>query len=167
MLAIKILDIKDFMNKLLLGDLFDFFETVEVSITTFNTFSIEGNYHGDFFDTEKSSALKETHCNYSSWKELKSYCYSIIRGKRTPLQFKIIFQLPYKQLLTLFERNHCPVSPELMGGLFFNIQYKNKELHCTTGISFKSFMPDSTVKQLWDSYIADFLKHSGISFELL
>lgn len=167
MLSIRILDVKDFMNKLLIGDTFDFFETLNLSITTFNTFSIDGKYHSDFFDTEKRDSLKEIHCNYSSWNDLKSYAYSIIRGKRTPLQFKIIFQLPYQKILFLLEQNHCHISSELIGGLFFNLQYKNKELYCTTGISFQSFVPDHTVKQLWDSYVMDFLKSSGIIFELL
>ena len=25
---------------------------------------------------------------------MKSFCYSVIKGKRTPLQFKFVFQLP-------------------------------------------------------------------------
>lgn len=167
MLAIHILDIKDFMNKLLIGNSFDFFETSEVSITTFNTFSIEGRYHNDFFDTEQRDQLKEKRCSYSPWSDLKPYCYSIIRGKRTPLQFKIIFQFPYEYCISLFEQNHCPISPELLGGLFLNLQYKNKELHCTTGISFRNFIADSTVQHLWDTYVLNFLKRSGIIFELL
>ena len=37
MLALKITDVKDFMNKLLIGEVFDRFSLVEASVTTFNT----------------------------------------------------------------------------------------------------------------------------------
>ena len=40
MLALKITDVKDFMNKLLIGEVFDRFSLVEASVTTFNTFTI-------------------------------------------------------------------------------------------------------------------------------
>ena len=44
MLALKITDVKDFMNKLLIGEVFDRFSLVEASVTTFNTFTINGNF---------------------------------------------------------------------------------------------------------------------------
>ena len=52
MLALKISDIKDFMNKLLIGEVFDHFSFIESSITTFNTFTIDGKLQHDFFDTD-------------------------------------------------------------------------------------------------------------------
>ena len=48
MLALKITDVKDFMNKLLIGEVFDRFSLVEASVTTFNTFTINGKLHYDF-----------------------------------------------------------------------------------------------------------------------
>ena len=44
MLALKITDVKDFMNKLLIGEVFDRFSLVEASVTTFNTFTITENF---------------------------------------------------------------------------------------------------------------------------
>ena len=55
MIALQITDLKDFMNRLLKSDLFDPFWVVEVSITTYNTFLIDGSLHRDFLD---SSALE-------------------------------------------------------------------------------------------------------------
>ena len=49
---LKITDVKDFMNKLLIGEVFDRFSLVEASVTTFNTFTINGKLHYDFFDTD-------------------------------------------------------------------------------------------------------------------
>ena len=42
MLALKITDIRDFTNKLFIGEVFDKFCLSEASITTFNTFTIDG-----------------------------------------------------------------------------------------------------------------------------
>ena len=53
MIALPIKHVKDFMNKLLLQDTFDRFLVSEASITTFTTFSIDGQLHADFYDTEK------------------------------------------------------------------------------------------------------------------
>lgn len=167
MLALKINDIKEFMNKLLIKDTFDNFEVIESTITTFSTFSINGKYQKDFFDNDIQKVLEENHCNYAPWKDIKPFCFSIIRGKRTPLQFKLIFQLPFKQIIQLIQESNCMISPELIGGLFLNIQFKNNVLYCTTGISFQTFIPDNTLKQLWDSYIIKFLKANEILFEEL
>ena len=52
MLVLKINDVKNFMNQLLIGDTFDDFSLVEASITTFSNFTIDGKIHKDFFDTD-------------------------------------------------------------------------------------------------------------------
>ena len=93
MLALTISDVKDFMNKLLIGEVFDNFSLVEASVTTFNTFTIDGHLQQDFFDTDTVEEYKKEAVEYSLWRDVKPYCFSIIRGKRTPLNFKIVFQL--------------------------------------------------------------------------
>lgn len=167
MLAIKIIEIKEFMNQLLIGTTFDFMETVEADITTFNTFSIDGKLRRDFFDTDTCDILDQNGITYSLWKEIKPYCYSIIRGKRTPLYFKIIFQLPSRQMKTLIGSQNSTFSPELISGMFLNLQYKGKELLCTTGISLRTFVPDKSVERQWDSAVLDFLRRHSIIFEQL
>lgn len=79
MLALKINTTKAFMHKLLIGDTFHIFSLAEASITTFNQFHIDGKLHMDFFDTDTAQQLSENGDIYSSWKDVKSYCYSIIR----------------------------------------------------------------------------------------
>ncbi|MCI6006614.1 MAG: DUF5721 family protein [Blautia sp.] len=167
MLALKIIDVKEFMNQLLLGSTFDQFELVEADITTFNTFSIDGKIRRDFYDSDTCDILDQNRISYSSWKETKPYCYSVIRGKRTPLYFKIIFQLPYRQLQSIFRNQSAPFSPELISGMFLNLQYKNKELLCTTGISLTAFVPDKTAEHQWDRMMLDFLQRHNIIYEKL
>lgn len=111
MLALTISDVKDFMNKLLIGEVFDNFSLVEASVTTFNTFTIDGHLQQDFFDTDTVEEYKKEAVEYSLWRDVKPYCFSIIRGKRTPLNFKIVFQLsPFQaqNLLKNLEDNPQP-----------------------------------------------------------
>lgn len=167
MIALKITDVKDFMNKLLAGDIFDYFETAEVSITTFNTFSIDGRLRKDFFDTDAGEILDQNKRSCSLWKDLKPYCYSVIRGKRTPLNFKIILQLSYRQTQAALEKLNVSISPELISRLFLNLQYKNKELLCTTGVATQVFIPDKSLEQYWDSTILSYFQTRKILFEEL
>ena len=54
MVALQIQDIKNFMSKLLLSQTFDNFLLVEGSITTFNTFRIDGRLHTAFYTAEEA-----------------------------------------------------------------------------------------------------------------
>lgn len=165
MLALKIVDIKEFMNQLLIGTTFDTFEVIEADITTFNTFSIDGKLKKDFFDTDTCDMLDQNGISYSLWKEIKPYCFSIIRGKRTPLYFKIIFQLPSRQMQAILNHSKSSLSPAQFSGMFFNLHYKNKELLCTTGIALRTFVPDKSPEHQWDNAVLDFLHRNHILFE--
>ena len=166
MLALKINDIKTFMNQLLIRDTFDFFSLVEASITTFNHFTVDGALHMDFFDTDTRTSLQEKGLVYSSWKDVKAYCYSIIRGKLPPVQFRFVFQLTPSQL-SLITSDAYTLSEDLSRGLVLNLQYKNSELLCTTGISFRTFTMDKTPENRWDTVITDFLCSHQIDFDRL
>ena len=141
MLALRIIDIKDFMNKLLIGEVFDHFSFIESSITTFNTFTINGKLQHDFFDTDTKSALLEKSAEYSLWHDVKPFCFSVIRGKRTPLNFKIVFELSHEQVQSLLRNESLP-SDIPVRNFYLNIQYKNQALLCTTGVSYTSFSLD-------------------------
>ena len=127
MLALKINDVKGFMNRLLIGETFDQFPMAEASVTTFNTFSIDGLINKEFFDTDTQDILTQNKTIYSAWREIKPFCFSIIRGKRTPLQFKIVFQLSPEQFFSIFEEKESDLF--LLSAASFNyIQYKNNTL---------------------------------------
>lgn len=167
MLALKITDIKDFTNKLLAGDTFDSFCMVESTVTTFNTFTIDGTLHLDFFDTDTCNILNEKSIHYSFWKDIRPFFYSIIRGKRVPLNFKIVLGLSQNQIASVAEKTSGQISPKNIHGLYFNIQYKNEILLCTTGTSLKIFFPDKSLEQAWDAAVLDFLHKHQILFEEL
>lgn len=165
MLALNITDVKDFMNKLLIGEVFDHFWLNEATITTYNTFSVDGKLRQDFFDSDVREALEQSARTYSLWKEVKPFCYSIIRGKRTPLSFKIVFQLSHNKTAAVLASTDVGVAPENITGLYLNLQYKNKALLCTTGTSLKTFLPGKHLEQYWDGMVLDFFRQNEIIFE--
>lgn len=167
MLALKITDLKDFTNKLFVGEVFDHFWMNKADIATYNMFTIDGKLQQDFFDNDEKEILNGTGRTYSLWKEVKPYCYSIIRGKRTPLYFKIVLQLSHKKTLSLLAHSDLDLPEDSVSGLYLNLQYKNKALLCTSGISFHTFIQAKHLEQLWDSTILDFFKQNHILFEEL
>ena len=167
MLALKINTTKTFMHKLLIGDAFHVFSLVEASITTFNQFHIDGKLHMDFFDTDTEQQLSADKIIYSSWCDVKAYCYSIIRGKLPPLQFKFIMRLSPSQINILPANNIFSFSDSELSDLFLNIQFKNNELLCTTGIFSQVFTLDKTSETTWDNAVLDFFRYHQIDFTIL
>lgn len=166
MLALKISEIKGFMNQLLIGNTFDFFPTADVSITTFNTFTINGTLNKDFFDTDTQDILTQNGSVYSQWKEIKPFCFSVIRGKRTPLQFRIIFQFTPQLISSVFPMTRTEDFSDA-SSLSLNIQYKSNTLLCTSGISQKIFSLGKHTEQLWDAAVQKFFNDQNISYEFL
>lgn len=166
MIALSIIDVKDFMNKLLIGEVFDRFFLVEASVTTFNTFTIDGRLQQDFFDTDTAAMHKSNSIEYSLWRDVKPYCFSVIRGRRTPLNFSIVLQLSPKQTQQILNPSFPDGSvPDCRFCL--NLQYRNDSLLCTTGVSYTSFCLDKRPEHLWDEMIRKFLSGQHIAFQVL
>lgn len=161
MIAENINDVKKFMSLLLVGDRFDNFEVADVSITTYNTFHIDGHINKDFYTKEEYE--QEGFPVFSKWSAVKPICYDIIKGKKTPLSFKIIFSMPEKDVISLIEQNNLNSSNKIImdikdiNNLFLNIKYESGILSFVTGTSFKVFSMDKTLEQVFDKYIIKFI----------
>ena len=166
MIALSIIDVKDFMNKLLIGEVFDRFFLVEASVTTFNTFTIDGRLQQDFFDTDTVAMHKSNSIEYSLWRDVKPYCFSVIRGRRTPLNFRIVLQLSHKQTQQILNPSF-PDGSVPDSRFCLNLQYRNDSLLCTTGVSYTSFCLDKRPEHLWDEIIRKFLSGQHIAFQVL
>ena len=93
MVALKIEEQKAFTAGLFIGEIFDKFLVREAEIVTYNQFTIDGKVRQGYFSEEE---LEENRIEeYSSWKTLKPVCYSLIKGKRLPESFRIVFQMPH------------------------------------------------------------------------
>lgn len=165
MLSLKLIDIKHFMNTLLLEETFDRFLLSEATIKTGTTYTIDGKINQSFYDTEEQGMLNgRTHCYF---KEQRPLLFSLMKGKKTPLSFRIVFLLAPSNVAKLIELNHLPLSPEDINGLFFNLYFEQGQLTCTSGTSLKLFTLDKTLDQVWDHNIKAFLKSKQIPFEEL
>lgn len=162
MIALQVQDVKDFMSRLLMGNTFDAFWLCEASITTFVTYNIDGSLHKDFFDSEQAEILSRNERTFSLWKELKPFCYSIVKGKRTPLHFKIVFQLSRQNLEKMLAGSGLDWKPEDVFGLYLNLQYDGSSLTCTTGSSLKTFSMDKSLDRLWDDMVRNFFRQQSI-----
>lgn len=159
MIALKLTNTKDFMSHLLLADTFDNFSFIEGEVVTFNTFTINGYIQKEFFESEEK--LPE----YSSWKNIREYCFSLIRGKRTPLSFKLVFSLSPENISRLISQNQLDFQPESVKGLYLNIKYEAGSLKCITGTSLTIFTLDKSLEHAWDENIQKFFMQKQIAFE--
>ena len=167
MIALQVQDIKNFMSKLLIGTDFDAFWLSEANITTSVTYNIDGLLKPDFFDTQESEIIKAEGREYALWKDIKPFCFSMMKGKKTPLHFKIVFILSKKNTEKLLTGNHVPLSLDDIFGLFVNFQYDGTHLTCTTGTSVKTFTLDKTLDHVWDELLQKFFRQQQIPYEIL
>ena len=165
MVALQIQDIKNFMSKLLLSQTFDHFLLIEGSITTFNTFRIDGRLHTDFFTEEEHEERRLYDREFSLWKEVKPFCLELIKGKKTPLGFKFTFQLSKENTTKLLTSSGITsIHPENVSGLLLNIRYDNGALNVITATNLSLFTLDKTLERAWDDMVKRFLKQQEISF---
>lgn len=162
MILLSIPEVKEFMSKLLLSETFDTFLFVEGEIITFNTFTMNGRLQKDFFD--KDMVPERT---YSLWKDLREYCFSLIRGKRTPLRFKFVFGLSEPNIEKLLKQQDLSFTPQDVQGLYLNISYDGTSLKCVTGTSMNLFTMDKSLEEAWDKMVQKFFTQKEIGFEVM
>ena len=150
---------KNCMQHLLLKTTFDSFSLIEGEITTYNTFHIDGYLHKKFFE---EAPQKE----YSSCGDLREFCFQIIRGKRTPLNFRFILSLPREDFEDFLNQQEIFAfrSSDLQG-LYLNFKYDGTSLKCVTGISLSLFTMDKTLEKVWDNYAKEFFLKQEIDFD--
>ena len=163
MVALKIEEQKAFTAGLFIGEIFDKFlvrESGDREPTT-SSRSTERSVRAIFPKRNwKKTGSKST----LQWKTLKPVCYSLIKGKRLPESFRIVFQMP-PSARDRFVAGKIPgIYPDQVGGLYINIQYENHEMICVTGTSMKQFTLDRTLENEWDENVKKFLKKNGVVF---
>ncbi len=163
MIALQILDVKSFMSNLLIKKTFDNFYLYELEISTYNNFKINGKLNEDFFTEEELLSFNER--SYSFWSEIKPLAYQLIKGTKTPLGFRLIFQLSNDNTLKLLSSNELNFNPTEIRGLYLNIRYEHNKLSCVTGTNFNTFVVDKSLEIEWDNSVKKFFKLNEIAFE--
>lgn len=165
MIALQIKNTKNIMNTLLLSEQFDSFLVEEASITTFNTFHIDGHMVKDFFSSEEISNMEQGLPKFSLWKDIRPTCFQLIKGKKTPVSFRVILHASPALTASIAAQSDCDVSAELIRSLVLNIRYDNGHVTCVTGTSFTTFIMDKSADVVWDSYIRQLFTRMQIDFE--
>ncbi len=178
MIAINILDIKKFMSAFLMGTLFDDYSLIEAQITTFCTFSIDGRYE-KLFEAERGAgpdgpgeasegvflengSTPEREVEYIRFNKVREHCFSLIKGKRTPLFFKFVLFYPREKLGAFLRNAGGELSCGQVQGLCLNLRFDGTNLVLTTGTSLKVFSMDRTLDSAWDAAVRELLAEQGI-----
>lgn len=144
-------EVKIFMQKLLREDTFDKLEVRNITLETIVKYEILGNINKDYLSDEQKNR------NFITWRELKPYIVSLIKGKFKPKLFKIIFSLDENTLSLICDNANA---------MFLNISYQNNNIICTTGTSQKNFSLDKKEDIIWEEIIIKFFKKNGIAINI-
>jgi len=167
MIALEIKITKNIMNALLLSEQFDSFLVEEAVITTYNTFHIDGHLVKDFYTNEELELLEceEKSMTFSCWKDIRPFCFQLIKGKKTPVSFKVVLHATPQLIEKIAANPECGVAANLIRSLVLNIRYDNGKVTCITGSAFTTFVMDKSVDRLWDAYMRQLLSDFGLDFE--
>lgn len=143
MIVLQIESIREFMEYLFYGDLFDRFHVKECEITTFATFRIDGRRQDKWYDTDERVEDKS---GFVTWQQVKPYVAEWIKGKKTPQKMEL---------------NFCH---HMMNGDvgFLRVNYEKDELHLFTGYMQKEFSLDKGKQQQWDENCMEFIRKNKI-----
>ena len=167
MIALKITNVKQFMGKLLASEAFDSFLLEEASISTYNTFIIDGHQNRDFYTSEEWEDKEIRPFDFTTWKQIRPICYSLIKGTKTPSAFKFILHLVPDYLTSIIKDQDTTVTPQQIKALVLTVKYDGTTLTLITGTAFHTFIMDKSVAVLWDNAVKGFLDKREISYEEL
>ena len=165
MKAYQIKDVKNFMSRLLGTSAFDSFLLAEASITTYNTFVIDGRIEKGFFTGDVNDDNILPPYEFSKWADMRQICFDLIKGRRTPVRFKLVLHLMPEQIGEILKNGNANVTLSDIKAFVLNIKYDGSMLTCITATAFYTFLPDKTPDRLWDDFVTHFLSENEISFE--
>ena len=160
MIAFKIVDVKDFMNKLLIGEVFDNFLLVSFEITNYAKITIDGVKNEAWYEEEVSG-------RYVTWKEVRDKISSLLKGDRVPLGIKGVFRLSEENTDKTAAKLGIKDAAEKDYGLFFTLKFEKDEINIVTGVSVTDFLMSKQIGNLWDEDLLKFLKYYQIAVEML
>ncbi len=165
MIAVRILKQKSFMAKLLTTELFDSFLIEEASVDTFNTFTIDGRIHRDFYNglEDETEIPKE---EFSHWSKIRPICLELIKGKQTPLGFKFVLRMNDEEKTAFLSGVDTDLSPEYIS-LGLVVKFSKGQVIITSAVAYSIFTLDKSAEKAWDAYIPSFLDSKDIENEIM
>lgn len=167
MIALRITNVRQFMGKLLGSEDFDSFLLEEASISTYNTFLIDGHQNREFYTAEEWDDETTRPYDLSTWKTMRPICFDLIKGTRTPIAFRFVLHLMPKYVASILRGKEAAVAPQQVKAFVLNIKYDGTDLTIVTGTAFHTFLMDKTPDVLWDQAVRQFLAKKDIIYEEL
>ena len=165
MIALKITNIKQFMGKFLAGEAFDAFLLEEASISTYNTFTIDGRENKSFYTSEEWDDREIRPYEFTAWKKIRPICFDLIKGKRTPTAFHFVLHLIPDHTASILQNGDTNVTADQVKAFVLGVKYDGTALTLITGTAFHTFLMDKTPDALWDHAVKQFLTKQQIEFE--
>lgn len=165
MIAFKIKNVKQFMGKFLASEAFDQFLVEEASISTYNTFQIDGRQNRDFYTAEEWEDKEIRPYDFTEWKKLRPICYSLIKGNRTPCAFKFVLHLIPEYVASILQKGDTGITPQQVKAFVLTVKYDETGLTLVTGTSFHTFIMDKSADELWDKAMGRFLDRREVVYE--
>ncbi len=153
------------MNKLLRSEIFDHFLLQEASITNAATYNINGQITKGFYTEEESAEFHLDGCRFLPFGMLRGNCFDLIKGRKTPSNFRFVFLLSPTNLEKTITAVGSSYKPSDVTGMYINLKYQNQLLSLTTGIAYNIFSTDKTLENEWDKMVMKFLKQNEIPYE--
>ena len=161
MIALRIPKQKTLMSRLLTSVLFDTFLLEEAVIDTYNTFTIDGHIHKDFYNDYSSDTEDIPTEDFSSWEKIRPIALELIKGKQTPLGIKFVLHASKEMKEMILSKAESGLMPEQVV-LALRISLSQGNLLITTGMSSSVFSLDKSIEKAWDEFIPSFLEQNNI-----
>jgi len=165
MIALKIKNIKQFMSRFLAGEDFDAFLLEEASISTYNTFTIDGRQNRAFYTSEEWDDKDIRPYEFTAWKKIKPVCFDLIKGKRTPTAFHFVLHLIPDYTALILQGGDTTVTADQVKAFVLNVKYDGTALTLITGTALHTFLMDKTPDALWDHAVRQFLTKRQLDYE--
>lgn len=156
MIALQITGLKNFMNDLLSGNVFDTFLLEEASITTAVTYTIDGHAQKEFSPCEYE---------FIPWKDIKSTCFQLIKGNKVPLHFQFVFHLMPRHVASILQNGNASVDPALIRAFVLTLRFNGEKAVLYTGTAYTTFVADKEPERLWDAALEKYLLKKEIACE--
>lgn len=165
MIALQISSLKQFMNALLGTEVFDIFMLESASITTYNTFQIDGRQNKAFYTEDEWEDSSIRPYEFTRWKDIRGLCFDLIKGKHTPTAFKFVMQLCPEYIEGILKNEDTLLKSDDIKSLVITLKFDGTRLLLITGTALKTFIPDKSIESIWDNAIKRFLSKKELGFE--
>lgn len=163
MIALQILEVKPFMNKLLTSDMFHHFLLAEATIVNGVSYTVDGH-----ITREDANDLREEFpYALASFDRVQKQILEMIKGSHTPTYMKFVFCLSPDNVINTLNSIQSSLDPSSISGMYINLVYQGEHILCTTGVSYSIFAKDHALEQEWDRLVKLFFTKQNVYYETL